>query len=92
MGDIFEKNIEYNEDGSLDSTEINHIWIHYYPNRKIMSIYNCSQEPYYVSNITKKNDLALKYNYFKNVSDRREIGFENITTYENETEENIETK
>lgn len=54
--------IEYNEDGSLDSIEINHIWIHYYPNRKIMSIYNCSQEPYYVSNITLNYGDSVYYN------------------------------
>ena len=54
--------IRYNEDGSVDSTEINHILIHYYPNRVIMSIYNCSQEPYYVSNITLNYGDSVYYN------------------------------
>ena len=45
----------------------------------------------FISHITKKNDLALKYNYFKNISDRRESGFEINDTLENETETN-ETK
>ena len=54
--------IEYNEDGSLDSTRINYIWIHYYPNREIRSIYNCNQEPYYVSNITLNYGDSVYYN------------------------------
>lgn len=34
-------------------------------NNKSTSYENLEEKNYYVSNITKKNDLALKYNYFK---------------------------
>ena len=35
-------------------------------NNKTTSYDNLEEKNFYVSNITKKNDLALKYNYFKN--------------------------
>ena len=36
-------------------------------NNKHISYENLEEKNYYISYITKKNDLALKYNYFKNI-------------------------
>ena len=41
-------------------------------NNKSISYDNLEAKNYYVSNITKKNDLALKYNYFKNLKKNNE--------------------
>ena len=41
-------------------------------NNKTISYDNLEAKNYYVSNITKKNDLALKYNYFKNLKKNNE--------------------
>ncbi len=41
-------------------------------NNKVISYNKLEEKNYYVSNITKKNDLALKFNYFKRIKKNNE--------------------
>ena len=42
-------------------------------NKKKISYEKLEEKNYYISNITKKNDLALKYNYFKKVKKKEDV-------------------